>query len=596
MNANDGSNEGIIHSSKPFFSVQFHPEAMAGPQDTEFLFDYFCDSITSGASLQALLCTAPSLDKRIHPKKVLILGSGGLSIGQAGEFDYSGSQAIKALKEEGIYTILINPNIATVQTSVGLADKVYYLPITPEFVRKVILNERPDGIYCTFGGQTALNVGVKMKDEFKELGVLVLGTPIETIIATEDREIFASKMLEIGEKCAKSQTATCIESALNAAKSIGFPVICRSAFTLGGLGSGFATNEDELISLCNKSFASSPQILIEKSMKGWKEIEYEVVRDAYDNCITVCNMENFDPLGIHTGDSIVVAPSQTLSDADYQMLRTTAIKVIRHLGVIGECNIQYALDPESRNYCIIEVNARLSRSSALASKATGYPLAFVAAKLGLGISLGSIKNCITQKTIACFEPSLDYLVVKIPRWDLRKFSNVSKKISSAMKSVGEVMSIGRSFEEAIQKAIRSVDYSLNGFSVPCSSPQEIEKELSEPSDERLLAIASAFSLGFSVEKIHSLTKIDIWFLSKLHKIFLMEKLLRSISPDQLDAELCLKAKQMGFSDKQIALFLNSNEIVVRKNRKAMGILPHFKQIDTVAAEFPCHTNYLYRKR
>ena len=457
---------------------------------------------------------------------MLVLGSGGLSIGQAGEFDYSGSQAIKALKEEGIYTILINPNIATIQTSKGLADKVYFLPVNADFVRKVIKYERPDAIYVTFGGQTALNVGIQLKDEFESLGVKVLGTPLQTIITTEDRELFARSMEEIGEKCAKSATASNVQEALKAIKEIGFPVIVRAAYALGGLGSGFAENEQQLVSLCNKAFAASPQVLVEKSMKGWKEIEYEVVRDAYDNCITVCNMENFDPLGIHTGDSIVVAPSQTLSDDDYNMLRTTAVNVIRHLGVIGECNIQYALNPFSKEYCIIEVNARLSRSSALASKATGYPLAFIAAKLGLNIRLNEIKNSVTKVTCACFEPSLDYVVVKIPRWDLKKFTRVSKELSSSMKSVGEVMSIGRTFEEAIQKAIRSTDYQNLGFNATEALMSiDIDEELQTPSDQRLFAIANALHNGYTVDKIWSMTKIDKWFLNKLDGLVKFDKVL-----------------------------------------------------------------------
>ncbi|KDN37490.1 hypothetical protein RSAG8_10152, partial [Rhizoctonia solani AG-8 WAC10335] len=469
VNANDSSNEGIYCSNMPFFSVQFHPESTPGPRDTEFLFDVFIENVASCAETSSLVpiqlpgsgpvnqpAVPPPID-RVPVKKVLVLGSGGLSIGQAGEFDYSGSQAIKALKEEGIYTVLVNPNIATIATSKGLADKVYFLPVTPEFVRKIIKYERPDGIYVTFGGQTALSVGIALKDEFESLGCRVLGTPIETIIMTEDRQLFADAMAEIGERCAESASAATVDEAAAvdearaAAKAIGFPVIVRAAYALGGLGSGFAQNQEQLDALCGKAFATSPQVLVEKSMKGWKEIEYEVVRDCRDNCITVCNMENFDPLGIHTGDSIVVAPSQTLSDQDYNMLRTTAINVIRHLGVVGECNIQYALNPTSKEYCIIEVNARLSRSSALASKATGYPLAFIAAKLGLHIPLNAISNSVTRSTTACFEPSLDYVVVKIPRWDLKKFSRVSKLLSSSMKSVGEVMSIARTFEEAIQR-------------------------------------------------------------------------------------------------------------------------------------------------
>lgn len=490
QNANDRSNEGIYCLDKPYFSVQFHPESTPGPSDTEFLFDVFLQNILDTATTgQFKPVTMPGGFKednekrtpRVDVQKVLILGSGGLSIGQAGEFDYSGSQAIKALKEEGIYTVLVNPNIATIATSKGLADKVYFLPVTPDFVRRIINYERPDGIYVSFGGQTALNVGIALKDEFEGLGVKVLGTKIDTIIMTEDRQLFADAMAKIGERCAQSATATTFEDARYAASEIGYPVIVRAAFALGGLGSGFAKNEAELKELCGKAFATSPQVLVEKSMKGWKEIEYEVVRDCRDNCITVCNMEvgpyttrllalpdiflqNFDPLGIHTGDSIVVAPSQTLSDSDFNMLRTTAINVIRHLGVVGECNIQYALNPTSKEYCIIEVNARLSRSSALASKATGYPLAFIAAKLGLGIPLNEIKNSVTKLTSACFEPSLDYCVIKIPRWDLKKFNRVSKLLSSSMKSVGEVMAIGRTFEETIQKAIRAIDDQFPGFS------------------------------------------------------------------------------------------------------------------------------------
>jgi carbamoyl-phosphate synthase/aspartate carbamoyltransferase len=529
---------------------------------------------------------------RHRPRKVLVLGSGGLSIGQAGEFDYSGSQAIKALKEEGIYTVLINPNIATIQTSKGLADKVYFLPVTPDYVRKVIKYEKPDGIYVTFGGQTALNVGVKLKDEFASLGVTVLGTPIETIEITEDRDLFASALNEINEKMAKSFSATSMEEALEAGRKIGFPLIIRAAYALGGLGSGFAENETQLKELCKKAFANSPQVLVERSMKGWKEVEYEVVRDAADNCITVCNMENFDPLGIHTGDSIVVAPSQTLSDEDYMMLRRTAVNVIRHLGVIGECNIQYALNPYSKEYRIIEVNARLSRSSALASKATGYPLAFVAAKLGLGIPLTEVMNSVTKKTIACFEPSLDYVVVKIPRWDLKKFNRVSTKISSAMKSVGEVMSIGRCFEETIQKAIRAVEYAFQGF---CDHGfvENIDEELLHPSDERLLAIAQAFHKGYTVDKVHSMTNIDKWFLNRLMNIVIHDKRLAQYTASTVPEHLIRYAKQIGFSDKQIASAVKTTELSARKIRKDFGITPFVKQIDTVAAEFPCYTNYLY---
>ncbi|EGV60700.1 Carbamoyl-phosphate synthase [Yamadazyma tenuis] len=604
VNANDGSNEGIYHESMPFFSVQFHPESTPGPRDTEFLFDVFIQTViehNQSGVLKAVEFPGGKFAENLaaHPKqdvkKVLVLGSGGLSIGQAGEFDYSGSQAIKALKEEGIYTVLINPNIATIQTSKGLADKVYFLPVTPDFVRKVIEFEKPDGIYCTFGGQTALNVGIKLKDEFEGLGVRVLGTPIDTVITTEDRELFAQAMSEINEKCAKSEACSNVADCVNAANEIGYPLIIRAAYALGGLGSGFADNEEELVALCEKAFATSPQVLVERSMKGWKEVEYEVVRDAFDNCITVCNMENFDPLGIHTGDSIVVAPSQTLSDEDYNMLRTTAVNVIRHLGVVGECNIQYALNPFSKEYCIIEVNARLSRSSALASKATGYPLAYTAAKLGLNIPLNQIKNSVTKSTCACFEPSLDYVVVKIPRWDLKKFTRVSSLLSSSMKSVGEVMSIGRTFEEAIQKAIRSTDYHNLGFNQTAALMSiDIDAELQTPSDQRLFAIANAFSDGYSVDKVWKLTNIDKWFLNKLHGLISFGNHISSfVSKENLPVNVLREAKQLGFEDRQIAKFLNSNEVAIRRLRKEYNIIPFVKQIDTVAAEFPAFTNYLY---
>ncbi|CAN8102284.1 unnamed protein product [Discula destructiva] len=605
VNANDGSNEGIMHASKPYFSVQFHPESTPGPRDTEFLFDVFIQTIVKCASDNSALAKPVSFPggtakanedahPRVKPKKVLVLGSGGLSIGQAGEFDYSGSQAIKALKEEGIYTVLINPNIATIQTSKGLADKVYFLPVNADFVRKVIVYERPDAIYCTFGGQTALSVGIQLKDEFEELGVKVLGTPIDTIITTEDRELFARSMETIGEKCAKSASASSVDEAMRVVKDIGFPVIVRAAYALGGLGSGFANNEAELFDLCNKALAVSPQVLIERSMKGWKEIEYEVVRDAQDNCITVCNMENFDPLGIHTGDSIVVAPSQTLSDEDYNMLRTTAVNVIRHLGVVGECNIQYALNPFSKEYCIIEVNARLSRSSALASKATGYPLAFIAAKLGLNIPLKDIMNAVTQSTCACFEPSLDYVVVKMPRWDLKKFTRVSTQLGSSMKSVGEVMSIGRTFEEAIQKAIRAIDVQNLGFN-ETKALMSIDDELQTPSDQRLFAIANAMHAGYSVDKIWEMTNIDKWFLHKLKGLSNFGKSMTGYNTGDIAKrpDLLLDAKRLGFSDRQLAKFWSSNELAVRRLRDEAGIMPFVKQIDTVAAEFPAFTNYLY---
>lgn len=611
-NANDDTNEGIYCTEGPFFSVQFHPESTPGPRDTEFLFDVFIRSVVDCAAVKAapgatpatilppvgftggLLADNAAATPRVRVRKVLVLGSGGLSIGQAGEFDYSGSQAIKALKEEGIYTVLINPNIATIQTSSGLADKVYFLPVTPEFVLKVIEHERPDGIYCTFGGQTALNVGIKIKDHLPKLGVRVLGTPIETIITTEDRDLFARAMEEIGEKCAPSAAANNWDEALEAAQSIGFPVIVRAAFALGGLGSGFANNVDELRKLCAAAFANSPQVLVEKSMKGWKEVEYEVVRDCRNNCITVCNMENFDPLGVHTGDSIVIAPSQTLSDDDYNMLRTTAVNVIRHLGVVGECNIQYALNPHKREYCIIEVNARLSRSSALASKATGYPLAFIAAKLGLNIPLNEIRNSVTRETSACFEPSLDYVVTKFPRWDLRKFVRVSSKLGSSMKSVGEVMSIGRTFEESIQKAIRSVDYAHDGFSQnDIVDDEDIDEELANPTDRRMFAIANAMAKGYSVDKIHQLSNIDRWFLSKLMRIMNASKVFATHNAADFPPAMLRQAKQLGFSDKQLAKALNSTELAVRKMRQEHAIMPFVKQIDTVAAEFPAYTNYLY---
>ncbi|XP_026855840.2 CAD protein isoform X3 [Electrophorus electricus] len=606
-NANDHTNEGIVHNSKPLFSVQFHPEHMAGPTDLVSLFDVFLETVRdakegkAGKSVKERLSEQltflgfPKPEEFVRPRKVLLLGSGGLSIGQAGEFDYSGSQAIKALKEENIQTILINPNIATVQTSKGLADKVYFLPITPDYVTQVIKNERPDGVLLTFGGQTALNCGV----ELTKLGVLekynvrVLGTPVASIEMTEDRKIFVEKMEEINEHVAPSEAAMSVEQAAAAAERLGYPVLIRSAFALGGLGSGFANNKEELIALVTQAFAHTSQVLVDKSLKGWKEIEYEVVRDAYDNCITVCNMENVDPLGIHTGESIVVAPSQTLNDYEYNMLRNTAIKVIRHLGIVGECNIQYALNPESEQYYIIEVNARLSRSSALASKATGYPLAYVAAKLGLGIPLPLLKNSVTNSTTANFEPSLDYCVVKIPRWDLSKFLRVSTKIGSSMKSVGEVMAIGRSFEEAFQKALRMVDENCVGFDHTLKTVSE--QELQIPTDKRIFVLAAALYAGYTVDHLYELTKIDRWFLHKMKNIVDHEKLLETFNQDEsvMPPEVMRKAKQLGFSDKQIALAVQSTELAVRKLRRDWKILPIVKQIDTVAAEWPAHTNYLY---
>uniref|UniRef100_A0AAX7T6L1 Dihydroorotase n=1 Tax=Astatotilapia calliptera TaxID=8154 RepID=A0AAX7T6L1_ASTCA len=603
-NANDHTNEGIVHNTKPLFSVQFHPEHMAGPTDLVGLFDVFIETVkdhkegNTGKSVKQRLMDhltftgSPKAEGHVRSKKVLILGSGGLSIGQAGEFDYSGSQAIKALKEENIQTVLINPNIATVQTSKDLADKVYFLPITAEYVTQVIKNERPDGVLLTFGGQTALNCGV----ELTKLGVLekykvqVLGTPVSSIEMTEDRKIFVEKMEEINEHVAPSEAALSVEQAVAAAERLGYPVLVRSAFALGGLGSGFANNREELTSLVTAAFAHTSQVLVDKSLKGWKEIEYEVVRDAYDNCVTVCNMENIDPLGIHTGESIVVAPSQTLNDREYNMLRNTAIKVIRHLGIVGECNIQYALNPESEQYYIIEVNARLSRSSALASKATGYPLAYVAAKLGLGIPLPQLKNSVTNSTTANFEPSLDYCVVKVPRWDLSKFLRVSTKIGSSMKSVGEVMAIGRSFEEAFQKALRMVDENCVGFDHTIKPVSE--KELQTPTDKRIFVLAAAFKAGYTVEKLYELTKIDRWFLHKMKNIADHELLLETYN--QVRPIRHNNPNFLGLSSITESTFpSNSTELAVRKLRHDWSILPVVKQIDTVAAEWPAYTNYLY---
>jgi carbamoyl-phosphate synthase large subunit len=537
--------------------------------------------------------------------KVIVLGSGALKIGEAGEFDYSGSQALKALREENVRTILINPNIATVQTSEKIADKVYFLPVTPHFVEQVIKKENPDGILLSFGGQTALNCGI----ELFQLGVLdrygveVLGTPIQAIIDTEDREQFVNKLMEINAHTPRSKAVTSSREAVEAAKELGFPIIIRAAYTLGGQGSGFCADEEELLRQAAKALTYSPQILVEESLKGWKEIEYEVVRDRYNNCITVCNMENFDPLGIHTGESIVVAPSQTLSNSEYHKLRKLSIEIIRHIGIIGECNIQFALDPESEDYRVIEVNARLSRSSALASKATGYPLAFVAAKLGLGYGLHELKNSVTKTTPAFFEPALDYIVCKIPRWDLNKFIGVSKMIDSSMKSVGEVMSIGRTFEEAIQKGIRMIGQGMHGFTGNRDlSFDDIEKELMEPTDMRILVIEQAFDKGYTVEHICELTKIDRWFLIKLRNIFeLKNELERYNELREVPLEILRKAKVFGFSDFQIARHVMKPDIAsmakktleVRAFRKKKGILPFVKQIDTLAAEFPAQTNYLY---
>ena len=544
-------------------------------------------------------------DNKKKIKKVLLLGSGALKIGEAGEFDYSGSQALKALKEEGIETILINPNIATVQTSEGVADRIYFLPVTPFFVEKVIRKERPQGILLAFGGQTALNCGVSLYKEgvLEKYGVEVLGTPVQAIIDTEDRELFVRKLDEIGVKTIKSHACENIEEARRAAADLGYPVIIRAAYALGGLGSGFCDNEEELNKLAEKAFSFSPQVLVEKSLKGWKEIEYEVVRDRYDNCITVCNMENFDPLGIHTGESIVIAPSQTLTNSEYHKLRALSIRIIRHVGIIGECNVQYAFDPNSEDYRVIEVNARLSRSSALASKATGYPLAFVAAKLGLGYGLFELKNSVTKTTSAFFEPALDYVVCKIPRWDLGKFRGVDRELGSSMKSVGEVMAIGRTFEEAIQKGLRMIGQGMHGF-VENKELQiaDIDSALREPTDKRIFIISKAMSQGYTVDQIHELTKIDKWFLRKLQNIKDTSNALHACkSINVVDNELMRRAKVQGFTDFQIARAVGMEEemdieeasLVVRARRKAAGIVPVVKQIDTLAAEYPAQTNYLY---
>ncbi len=541
-----------------------------------------------------------------HIKKVLLLGSGALKIGEAGEFDYSGSQALKALREEGVTTVLINPNIATVQTSEGVADQIYFLPVQPYFVERVIEKERPDGILLAFGGQTALNCGVALYREgvLEKYGVQVLGTSVQAIMDTEDRELFVEKLNEINVKTIKSEACETIEEARKAAAELGYPVILRAAYALGGLGSGFCDNEDELNRLAEKAFSFSPQVLVEKSLKGWKEIEYEVVRDRYDNCITVCNMENFDPLGIHTGESIVVAPTQTLTDHESQKLRSLAIKIIRHIGIIGECNVQYALDPNSEDYRVIEVNARLSRSSALASKATGYPLAFVAAKLGMGYGLFELKNSITKTTSVFFEPALDYVVCKIPRWDLSKFRGVDRELGSSMKSVGEVMAIGRSFEEAIQKGLRMIGQSMHGFVENKELEiDDIDVALREPTDKRIFIISKAMHKGYTIDQIHDLTKIDKWFLEKLKHIIDIDEQMKALkSVNNLDKELLRTAKVYGFTDFQIARAVGLESeignmhkamLTIRQLRKNYGILPVVKQIDTLAAEYPAHTNYLY---
>ncbi len=555
-------------------------------------------------------------------KKVLLLGSGALKIGQAGEFDYSGAQALKALKEEGIHSVLINPNIATVQTSKGVADTVYFQPVKAEFVERVIEKERPDGILLSFGGQTALNCGVELyeKGVLEKYGIEVLGTPVQAIIDTEDRDLFVKRLDEIGVKTIKSEACSTVEEVQKAAHELGFPVILRAAYALGGLGSGFCDNEEELLAQAEEAFSFSPQVLVEKSLKGWKEIEYEVVRDKYDNCITVCNMENFDPLGIHTGESIVVAPSQTLTNSEYHKLRALAIKIIRHIGIVGECNVQYALDPNSEDYRVIEVNARLSRSSALASKATGYPLAFVAAKLGLGYGLFDLKNSVTKTTSAFFEPALDYVVVKIPRWDLTKFQGVKRQLGSSMKSVGEVMAIGRTFEEALQKGLRMIGQGMHGFvenhaiKIP-----DIEKSLHEPTDMRIFVVSKALKIGYTIEQIHQLTMIDRWFLQKLKHIVDIDQQLKEythlsevsefMEPSEFKeylqspevALLLRAAKVYGFSDFQIAraiglenrMKMEQAGLTIRKWRKMLGLVPTVNQIDTLAAEYPAQTNYLY---
>ena len=538
-------------------------------------------------------------------KKVLLLGSGALKIGEAGEFDYSGSQALKALREEGIETVLINPNIATVQTSEGVADQIYFLPVQPYFVERVIQKEKPDGILLSFGGQTALNCGVELYRQgiLEKYNVKVLGTPVQAIMDTEDRELFVEKLDEINVKTIKSEACGNIEQTRKAAAELGYPVIIRAAYALGGLGSGFADNEEELNKLAEKAFSFSPQVLVEKSLKGWKEIEYEVVRDRYDNCITVCNMENFDPLGIHTGESIVIAPSQTLSNSEYHKLRALAIKIIRHIGIVGECNVQYAFDPKSEDYRVIEVNARLSRSSALASKATGYPLAFVAAKLGMGYGLFELKNSVTKTTSAFFEPALDYVVCKIPRWDLSKFRGVDKELGSSMKSVGEVMAIGRNFEEAIQKGLRMIGQGMHGFVENKELEiDDIDAALREPTDKRVFVISKAMHKGYTVDQIHDLTKIDKWFLEKLKHIIDIDEAMKKCNINTLDQDLLRTAKVYGFTDFQVARAVGLEQelgnmhkaaLLVRNKRKSYGILPVVKQIDTLAAEYPAQTNYLY---
>ena len=630
VNMNDGSNEGIRHKTNPWMSAQFHPEACSGPTDTEWMFDEFASLLGVGDKKSELKDDLQTQSNSLtsHPspltsiKKVLLLGSGALKIGQAGEFDYSGAQALKALKEEGIHSILINPNIATVQTSKDVADTVYFQPVTPEFVEHVIEKERPDGILLSFGGQTALNCGVELyeKGVLEKYGVKVLGTPVQAIIDTEDRDLFVKRLDEIGVKTIKSEACSTVEEVQKAAHELGFPVILRAAYALGGLGSGFCDNEDQLLMQAEEAFSFSPQVLVEKSLKGWKEIEYEVVRDRFDNCITVCNMENFDPLGIHTGESIVVAPSQTLTNSEYHKLRALAIKIIRHIGIVGECNVQYALDPNSEDYRVIEVNARLSRSSALASKATGYPLAFVAAKLGLGYGLFDLKNSVTKTTSAFFEPALDYAVVKIPRWDLTKFHGVKRQLGSSMKSVGEVMAIGRTFEEALQKGLRMIGQGMHGFVENHEIKiTDIATSLHEPTDMRIFVVSKALKIGYTVEQIHQLTKIDRWFLQKLKHLvdidqqlkeqYLLSEVSEFMEPSEFReyllspevAPLLHAAKVYGFSDFQIGraiglehrMKMEKAGLTIRKWRKEIGIVPTVNQIDTLAAEYPAQTNYLY---
>ena len=628
VNMNDGSNEGIRHKTNPWMSAQFHPEACSGPTDTEWMFDEFVNclnTVRTGRTESSLLTDQESASDGLNKlgiSKVLLLGSGALKIGQAGEFDYSGAQALKALKEEGIHSVLINPNIATVQTSKDVADTVYFQPVTPEFVEHVIEKERPDGILLSFGGQTALNCGVELYEKgiLEKYGVKVLGTPVQAIIDTEDRDLFVKRLDEIGVKTIKSEACSTVEEVQKAAHELGFPVILRAAYALGGLGSGFCDNEDQLLMQAEEAFSFSPQVLVEKSLKGWKEIEYEVVRDRFDNCITVCNMENFDPLGIHTGESIVVAPSQTLTNSEYHKLRALAIKIIRHIGIVGECNVQYALDPNSEDYRVIEVNARLSRSSALASKATGYPLAFVAAKLGLGYGLFDLKNSVTKTTSAFFEPALDYAVVKIPRWDLTKFHGVKRQLGSSMKSVGEVMAIGRTFEEALQKGLRMIGQGMHGFVENHEIKiADIATSLHEPTDMRIFVVSKALKIGYTVEQIHQLTKIDRWFLQKLKRLvdidqqlkeqYLLSEVSEFMEPSEFReyllspevAPLLHAAKVYGFSDFQIGraiglehrMKMEKAGLTIRKWRKEIGIVPTVNQIDTLAAEYPAQTNYLY---